>query len=273
MELWFAAVLGLIQGLTEFIPVSSTAHLRIAPELFGQADAGAAFSAVIQLGTLAALLVYYARPIFYEMPRAFLFDRGDGRSSPMGRMPIYLIAATIPIVAVGLTLEDLIVDDLRSLYVVATALIAVGAIMILADRKRGARTLADMTLALALAIGIAQTMALIPGVSRSGATIVCAVLLGFKARDAADFSFYLGIPAIGGAGLYELPDALAALEQSGAGVAPIVVGTAVSAVSGYACIAWLLRYLGRGKLWPFGSYRIAVGLVVVLLCAMEVLTP
>jgi undecaprenyl-diphosphatase len=273
MSLWFAAVLGLIQGLTEFIPVSSTAHLRIAPELVGQPDAGAAFSAVIQLGTLLALLVYYARPIFYEMPRAFLFDRGAGRDSPMGRMPIYLIVGTVPIVIAGLTLEEQITGDLRSLYVVATALVVVGVVMIAADRRIGRKTLAEMTLVLAIVIGVAQALALIPGVSRSGATIVAAVLLGFKARDAADFSFYLGVPAIGGAGLYELPDALATLEQSGAGVGPIIVGTAVSAVSGYLCIAWLLRYLGRGKLWPFGCYRIGVGAVVVLLCAMEVLTP
>lgn len=273
MALWFAALLGLIQGLTEFIPVSSTAHLRIAPEMVGQPDAGAAFSAVIQLGTLLALLIYYARPIFFEMPRAFLFNKGDGRDSVMGRMPIYLIAGTIPIVVAGLTLEDLITGDLRSLYVVATALIVVGAIMIAADRRDGTRTLAEMTLALAVVVGLAQTLALIPGVSRSGATIVCAVLLGFRARDAADFSFYLGIPAIGGAGVYELPDAIDALEASGASVAPIVVGTLVSAAAGYACIAWLLRYLGHGKLWPFGGYRIALGVAVVLLCAMEVLTP
>lgn len=273
MELWFAALLGLVQGLTEFIPVSSTAHLRIAPELLGQPDAGAAFSAVIQLGTLAALLVYYARPIFYEMPRAFLFDRGEGRDSATGRMPVYLIAGTVPIVAVGLGFKDYIVGDLRSLYVVATALVVVGVVMIAADRRRGERTLDDMTLRLALIIGLAQALALIPGVSRSGATIVCAVLCGFRARDAAAFSFYLGIPAIAGAGIYELPDAVEALEQSGAGVAPIIAGVVVSAIAGYACIAWLLRYLGKGKLWPFGGYRIAVGLAVVLLCAMEVVTP
>ena len=273
MEIWFASLLGLVQGLTEFIPVSSTAHLRIAPELLGQPDAGAAFSAVIQLGTLAALLVYYARPVFYEMPRAFLFDRGEGRDSPMGRMPIYLAIGTIPIVAAGLGFKDYIVGDLRSLYVVAAALIIVGAVMIAADRKAGALTLDDMTLGLALIIGLAQALALIPGVSRSGSTIVCAVLCGFRARDAAAFSFYLGIPAIGGAGVYELPDAIEALEQSGAGIAPIIAGTVVSAVAGYACISWLLRYLGSGKLWPFGSYRIAIGLIVVLLCAMEVVSP
>lgn len=273
MELWFAALLGLIQGLTEFIPVSSTAHLRIAPELLGQPDAGAAFSAVIQLGTLAALLLYYVRPVFYEMPRAFLFDRGEGRDSPIGRMPVYLIAGTVPIVVLGLGFKDYIVGDLRSLYVVATALVVVGAVMIAADRRRGEKTLDDMTLKLAVLIGLAQAMALIPGVSRSGSTIVCAVLCGFRARDAATFSFYLGIPAIGGAGLYELPDAIAALEQSGAGVAPIITGIVVSAVAGYACIAWLLRYLGSGKLWPFGSYRIAIGLAVVLLCVTGVLTP
>ena len=267
MAIWLAALLGLVQGLTEFIPVSSTAHLRIAPALLGEPDPGAAFSAVIQLGTLIALLIYYARDIFVTMPRAVLTDR----SSPMGRLPFYLAAATIPIVAFGLGFKDLITGEARSLYVVAAALIGLGVVMIVVDRKRGGKTLADMTLTLALIIGLAQAAALIPGVSRSGATIVCAVLLGFQARDAAHFSFYLGIPAIGGAGLYELRDAIRALGDDA--IAPLVVGTAVSAVSGYLCIAWLLRYLGRGKLWPFGAYRVGLGVVLVVLCATAILAP
>lgn len=267
MPLWFAALLGLVQGLTEFIPVSSTAHLRIAPELFGQPDAGAAFSAVIQLGTLLALLVYYARDIFLDMPRAMLTDR----TSPLARLPFYLAVGTIPIVVLGLAFKDLITTEFRSLYVVAGALIVVGGIMIASDRRRGTRTLAEMTLAAALVIGLAQSAALVPGVSRSGATIVAAVMLGFHPRDAAHFSFYLGIPAIGGAGIYELGDAVRALGDDAVGA--LLVGTAVSAVSGYLCIAWLIRYLTRGKLWPFGAYRIGLGAVVVLLCVLEILSP
>lgn len=267
MPLWFAALLGVVQGLTEFIPVSSTAHLRIAPALLGQPDAGAAFSAVIQLGTLAALLAYYARDVFVEMPRALLFDR----ASATGRMPFYLAVGTVPVVVFGLTFKDLITGELRSLYVVAGALIAVGAVLVAADRRRGERTLADMTLTSALVIGLAQSLALVPGVSRSGATILAAALLGFHPRDAAHFSFYLGIPAIGGAGLYELGDAIDGLGPGA--LAPILVGTAVSAVVGYLCIAWLVRYLSRGKLWPFGAYRIGLGAVLVLLCAMEILSP
>lgn len=267
MPLWFAALLGVVQGLTEFIPVSSTAHLRIAPALLGQPDAGAAFSAVIQLGTLVALLAFYARDVFVEMPRAMFTDR----SSPMGRMPFYLAVGTVPVVVLGLAFKDLITGELRSLYVVAAALIAVGAVLVAADRRRGTRTLADMTLTSAVVIGLAQSMALIPGVSRSGATILAAALLGFHPRDAAHFSFYLGIPAIGGAGLYELGDAIHGLGPGA--LAPILVGTAVSAVVGYLCIAWLVRYLSRGKLWPFGAYRIGLGAVLVVLCAMEILSP
>ena len=267
MELWFAALLGFIQGLTEFIPVSSSAHLRIAPALLGKADPGAAFTAVIQLGTLLALFIYFFRDIFIDMPRALFRDP----KSPMGRMPFYIAIGTVPIVVIGLLFKDYIVGDLRSLYVVSGNLIGVGLLMFLSDRRRGTRDLASMTWMLALAIGLAQACALSPGVSRSGATILCAVFLGFRAAPAARFSFYLGIPAIGGAGLFELRDVFGDL---GDGAIPaIVVGTIVSAISGYACIAWLMKYLARGKLAPFGIYRVLLGAVIVGLCLAHVLSP
>jgi len=267
MALWFAALLGLIQGLTEFIPVSSSAHLRIVPALLGLDDPGAAFSAVIQLGTLGALLIYFFKDIFIDMPKAMLTDR----SSPDARMPFYLILGTLPIVILGLSFKDMIEGDLRSLYVVASALVAVGILMAFSDRTRGEKTLVQMTFPLALMIGLAQACALVPGVSRSGSTIVCAVLLGFTPAAAARFSFYLGIPAIGGAGIFQLRDAF---ENVGDGaITAIAVGTAVSAVSGYLCIAWLMRYLSRGKLSPFGFYRIALGLLLVVLCLTHVLAP
>ncbi len=267
MELWFAALLGTVQGLTEFIPVSSSAHLRIAPALLDMADPGAAFSAVIQLGTLLALLVYFFRDIFIDMPRAMLSDR----SAPEARMPLYITVGTIPIVVIGLLFKDYIVGDLRSLYVVSTALVAVGLLMVFSDKRETSRELDQMTFPIALAIGFAQACALVPGVSRSGATIVCAVLLGFRAAGAARFSFYLGIPAIAGAGIFELPDAMSSLGEGA--LAAIAVGTVVSAISGYACIAWLLRYLAKGKLAAFGLYRVALGLLLVVLCLTELLAP
>lgn len=257
MALWFAAFLGLVQGLTEFLPISSTAHLRIAPALFGQADPGAAFSAVIQLGTLLAVIVYFARDLFVTMPRAFVKEP----KSPDGRLPVYIALGTLPIVVAGLALQDYIKGTFRSLYVVCAALAVVGAVMLAADRRATLRrTLADITLSDAMLIGAAQSLALIPGVSRSGSTIVCALLLGIQRPDAARFSFLLGIPAIAGAGIFELKDAFEAMGSDP--WAPILVGTGAAFVSGYASIAWLLRYLGSKTLAPFAVYRIALALVL-----------
>ncbi|WP_428265182.1 undecaprenyl-diphosphatase UppP [Haliangium sp.] len=268
MPLWFAALLGVVQGLTEFLPISSTAHLRIAPELLGQADPGAAYSAVIQLGTLLAVLAYFARDLFVDMPRAVFRDRGG----PMARMPVYLVLGTIPIVVIGLTLKDFIVGDARSLYVVSAALVGVGIIMYVVDRRaRGERVIPDLTLVDALVVGGAQSLALIPGVSRSGSTIIAALLLGMRRSEAARFSFLLGIPAIAGAGVYELRDALDALGNGG--WLAVGVGTFTSAVSGYLTIAWLLRYLQRRSLVPFAVYRIVIGIALLVLCIIGVLTP
>jgi undecaprenyl-diphosphatase len=268
MPNWFAALLGLVQGLTEFLPISSTAHLRIAPELLGQPDPGAAFSAVIQLGTLLAVLIYFARDLFIDIPRAVLFQR----DSAAARLPIYLAIGTVPIVALGLGLKDFIVGDARSLYVVAGALIAVGVVMHVVDRRAtGLRAMDTITAMDALLIGVAQSLALIPGVSRSGSTIVAALLLGLRRPDAARFSFLLGIPAIAGAGVYEIGDALAALGPDA--WTAVIIGTASAAVSGYLAIAWLLRYLQRKSLVPFALYRVGVGIALLLLCMAGVLTP
>lgn len=268
MPIWFAALLGVIQGLTEFLPISSTAHLRIVPALLGQPDPGAAFSAVIQLGTLAAVLAYFARDLFVDMPRAMLRER----HTTMARMPLYLALGTVPIVVLGLTLKDFVEGDARSLYVVAGALVAVGAIMYVIDRRaHGQRALDAITLADALLIGMAQSLALIPGVSRSGSTIIAALILGMRRSDAARFSFLLGIPAIAGAGIYELGDAMAALGSDA--WLPLVIGTTTSAVSGYVAIAWLLRYLQRRSLAPFAGYRAVLGLALLVLCIAGVLTP
>ena len=268
MTLWFAALLGVVQGLTEFLPISSTAHLRIAPALFGQPDHGAAYSAVIQLGTLAAVIVYFARDLFIAMPRAML----RAPDSPEGRLPYYIAAGTLPIVIVGLGFKDFITGDARSLYVVGSALIAVGALMYAVDRSaRDDRGLADLQLRDALFIGVAQSCALIPGVSRSGATIVCALFLGMRRSDAARFSFLLGIPAIAGAGIFELGDAL---DELGDGAwLPIAIGTLTAAISGYATIAWLLRYLEHKSLAPFAGYRVILGIVIITLCIAGVLAP
>lgn len=268
MPIWFAVVLGVVQGLTEFLPISSTAHLRIVPALIGQPDPGAAFSAVIQLGTLGAVLVYFARDLFIEMPKAMVHDR----KSPKGRLPFYLVAGTIPIVVLGLSLKNFIVGDARSLYVVASTLISVGVLMYVIDRRaRDQRVMDEITLKDALIIGLAQACALIPGVSRSGSTIVAALFLGMRRPDAARFSFLLGIPAIAGAGIFQLGDALA--DPGAGGWLPIVIGSIASFASGYASIAWLLRYLQRKSLAPFAIYRVGLGILLLSFCISGVLAP
>jgi undecaprenyl-diphosphatase len=259
MPLWFAAVLGLVQGLTEFIPVSSTAHLRIVPALFGRADAGAAYTAVIQLGTLAALLLYFAKDLI-ALPGAML----RAPSSPDGRLPWLLALGTVPIVILGLTLKKHIEGDLRSLYVIVGTLIVVGIAMWAIDARAGGdgrRALTSLTWRDALIVGLAQSLALIPGVSRSGATICMALLLGFTRSDSARFSFLLSIPAVAGAGFLEARQAFAELGRDA--LPALAVGTGVAAVVGYASIAWLMRWLSSHELVVFSIYRIAAGLALL----------
>lgn len=260
MSLWFAALLGLVQGLTEFLPISSTAHLAIMPALFGVKDPGASYTAVIQLGTLLAVLAYFAKDLV-AVATAFVREP----SSPDGRMPWLLAAGTVPIVIAGVLLKKQIEGDLRSLYVIAGALIAVGLIMVVVDRmaagREAHRPLAQITLIDALLVGCAQTLALVPGVSRSGATICMALLLGFSRTDSARFSFLLSIPAIAGAGIFEAKDAFRALGRDA--IPALAIGTSVAAVSGYLSIAWLLKWLGSHDLIGFAIYRIVAGLALL----------
>lgn len=260
MALWFAALLGLIQGLTEFIPVSSTAHLRIVPALLGQPDPGAAYTAVIQLGTLVAVLAYFAKDLA-QLPAAMVRDSGSFE----GRLPWLLAVGTLPIVITGLLLKKHIEGDLRSLYIIAAALIAIGIMMVIVDRYAAGRPdhrpLAGITYTDAILVGLAQTLALCPGVSRSGSTMCMILLLGFSRSDAARFSFLLSIPAIAGAGIFEARDAF---RQLGPGaIAPIAVGATVAAITGYASIAWFIKWLGSNSLVGFAVYRIACGIALL----------
>jgi undecaprenyl-diphosphatase len=267
MALWFAALLGLIQGLTEFLPISSSAHLRIAPAVFGQPDPGPAFTAVIQLGTLLAVIAYFAKDLVSLTSAMFREP-----TSHEGRLPLLLAAGTVPIVIAGLALKKHIEGDLRSLYVTASVLIGFSIVMLLIDRFAAGRgptkPFASITLVDALLIGLAQTMALVPGVSRSGATICMALLVGLSRSDSARFSFLLSIPAIAGAGIFELKDALKVL---GADAVPaLAVGTGVAAVTGYAAISWLIKWLGSHDLIVFIVYRVLAGLALLgaLLCQL-----
>jgi undecaprenyl-diphosphatase len=260
-----AVVLGIVQGVTEFLPISSTAHLRIVPALLGWEDPGAAFSAVIQLGTLLAVLVFF-RGDLLAMVRGTVAAVGDParRKDLHARLALYLVVGTVPVVVVGILAKSAIRGGLRALAVIAAALIVVGLALAVVERvAKHRRTIEELVLRDAVLIGCAQALALIPGVSRSGITMLAAMALGLRRDAAARFSFLLSIPAIAGAGLFELKH----LMHGGGGAVPLALGLVASAVTGYASIAWLLRFLRTRTMMPFVVYRIALGVVIFGLLA------
>jgi undecaprenyl-diphosphatase len=267
MGLWFAALLGVVQGLTEFIPVSSSAHLRLAAAWLGQPDAGAAVTAVLQLGTLLAVIAYFAADL-----RKLIGAALHSPTSPEARTFWFIGLATLPLAIAGVALQSLIIGELRRLEVVATALVGVGALMIAIDRRGGRdRGIADLRGLDVLLIGCAQAAALIPGVSRSGATICMALLLGMTRTEAARFSFLMSIPAVAGSGVFEIRDAMSEMHHLGGNPVPgLVLGTVISAIVGYASIAWFLRWLGNRRMTVFGVYRIALGAAVLAALATGV---
>jgi undecaprenyl-diphosphatase len=274
---WFeAAVLGIVQGLTEFLPISSNAHLRIVGAAFGWDDPGAAFTAITQIGTELAVLIYFARDIGRIVTAwvRSLFDR-KRRSDPDARMGWLIIVGSIPIVVLGLLFQDQIETDLRDLRIIAIALVAFSLVLYVADR-RGAkdRELDQLTVGHGLIYGLAQALALIPGVSRSGGTITAGLFLGYTRSAAARYSFLLAIPAVLGSGLYEVYKTFKG-GVHGAQVewGPTILATVLAFVVGLSVIAWLLRYLNRGSFTPFVVYRIVLGLLVLALVGTGVLSP
>jgi len=258
LTIFQAAVLGLVQGITEFLPVSSTAHLRLVPAVLSWPDGGAAFAAVIQLGTLMAVIGFFLRDLVRMLGAA---ATPATRSSLDARMLLYIVAGTVPIGVVGLLAKHAIEGPLRSILVIATSLIVVGALMAVVEKTaRHERSIESFTLRDALLVGLAQSLALIPGTSRSGITLVAAMLLGFRRDAAARFSFLLSIPAVAAAGVFELPKLLRNHEV---GAAALVVGLATAAISGYLSVAWLLRFLRTRTTYGFVVYRVALGLVLV----------
>jgi undecaprenyl-diphosphatase len=259
MSFLHVVLLGLVQGVTEFLPISSTAHLRVVPALLGHPDPGAALTAVLQLGSLVAVIGFFLRELV-EMVRAVLDPAR--RRGPEARMLLYMVVGTIPVGLCGLAFRHAVEGPLRSLRVIAVALIVVAVLMALADRlASGRRELAEVRLRDALIIGAAQALALIPGVSRSGITLVAGMGLGLKRDAAARFSFLLSVPAIGAAGVFELPKVLNA-EGTHRGV--LLAGLLAAAVSGYVSIAWLLRYLRSRATTPFVVYRILLGILLLI---------
>ncbi|MFE0454418.1 undecaprenyl-diphosphate phosphatase [Streptomyces sp. NPDC058914] len=268
-----AVVLGAVEGVTEFLPVSSTGHLKITEGLMGipvDDDAVVGFSAVIQVGAIAAVLVYFRKDIARILSAWFRgLRRKEERHRHDYRFAWWVICATIPIVAVGLAAKPLIEGPLASLWVVAGSLIAGSGVMWAADRMgRHKRGEDDTSFKDAMLVGSSQILALLfPGFSRSGATMSTALMLDLDRVAATRLSFFLGIPALTGAGLYELKDALG----TGAGAAPLAVGTAVSFVVAYASIAWLLRFVAKHSFTAFVIYRIVVGLLLFGLLGTGVL--
>jgi undecaprenyl-diphosphatase len=268
-----AIVLGIVEGLTEFLPVSSTGHLTIVEKMLGlEVDdpAVTGFTAVIQMGAIVAVIVYFAKDI-WNIIRTWVLGlvKPEYRGHRDFRMGWYVIVGTIPVGIVGLALKDVIKNDLRSLWVVAFALLLWSAVMWAAERVgRQDRSEKRLTLPDAVVVGIVQCVSLIPGISRSGATISAGLFRGLDRVAATRLSFFLSIPALLAAGIFELKDALG----GDIGVGETVVGTVVSFVVAYASVAWLLKFVAHHPITWFVPYRVALGGVLIVLLATGVMS-
>jgi undecaprenyl-diphosphatase len=269
-----SVVLGVVEGLTEFLPVSSTGHLTIAEKLLGLDVADTtvtAYTAVIQMGAILAVVVYFWTDI-WRIAKAWVqgLVKPELRGRLDHRMGWYIILGSVPIGVVGLLAKDVITGPLRSLWVVAAALIAWSAVMLYAERRgRQVRGEKDLTLKDALVVGLVQCVALVPGVSRSGATISTGLLVGLDRVTATRLSFFLSIPALFAAGLFELKDAVG----GNIGIGQTVVGTVVSFVVAYATVAWLLRFVAGNSIGKFVPYRVALGVVLLVLLGVGAMAP
>ena len=266
MDALQAIVLGIVQGLTEFLPISSSGHLRIVPAFFGWEDPGAAFTAVIQLGTMAAVLLYFRKDL-WRIATTWVrsLRRPELRQELDARMGWYIIAGTVPICIFGLAFSDQIENEARNLYLIGTTLIVLGLVLLYADMTaKRERDVTTVSLRDSIIIGFAQALALIPGVSRSGATITAGLFLGFDRASAARYSFLLSVPAVVLSGLFELRKIG---EEEGAGLGPTLLGTFFAFIVGYASIAFLLRWLANHTMGIFVVYRVALGVLVLVLTA------
>lgn len=267
-------VLSIVQGLTEFLPVSSSGHLRIVSELFWGEDAGASFTAVIQLGTELAVLVFFAKDIWRILTGWFagiVDKRKRGLDYRMGWM---VIVGTIPVGLAGVLLKDVIRENFRNLWITATVLILFSFVFIAAER-RGAKSRGfdELTMRDAIAMGLWQCLALIPGVSRSGGTISGGLLRNLDREVATRFSFLLAMPAVLASGLFSLPDAFDPQAGQAASGAQLLVGSGIAFVLGYVSIAWLLKFVSNHSFAWFSAYRIPLGILVMLLLATGVMQP
>ncbi|MBC8065454.1 MAG: undecaprenyl-diphosphate phosphatase [Chlorobia bacterium] len=273
MDLAQGVVYGLLQGLTEFLPISSTAHIRIAPALLGWQDPGAGFTAVIQLGTVLAVLIYFARDLGKALTAWTKTLTGQNQDAPDARMGWAIFWGTIPIVVLGFLGQKWIKGELRSLWVIATTLIVMGILMAVAEYVgKKHRLFASVQAKDGWIVGAWQALALIPGMSRSGSSITGALFAGFDRATAARFSFLLSVPSVLAAGLKELWTERHNLLEGG-NLTPTIVATAVSFVVGYASIAFLMKFIQKRGIMPFVAYRIALGALLILLLANGTLSP
>ncbi|MEV0908478.1 undecaprenyl-diphosphate phosphatase [Streptomyces hokutonensis] len=282
---WFESlILGLVQGLTEFLPVSSSAHLRLTAAFSGWKDPGAAFTAITQLGTEAAVLIYFRQDVGRILAAWFRsLTNKEMRRDHDAQMGWLVIVGSIPIGVLGVTLKDQIEGPFRDLRITATMLIVVGIVIGVADRlaardETGGRhrapkqrkTLVDLNAKDGLLYGLCQAMALVPGVSRSGATISGGLFMGYTREAAARYSFLLAMPAVLASGAFELKDAA---EEGHIAWGPTMFATVIAFAVGYAVIAWFMKFISHKSFMPFVWYRIALGIVIIALVTAGALSP
>ena len=274
-----AIILGIVQGLTEFLPISSSAHIRFVGEfLDGANDPGARFTAITQIGTELAVLIYFRKDIAAIVrawfQQAVLRKELNSQEKPQARMGWLIIIGSIPIVVLGYLGSDIIENNLRSLWLIATTLIVFGVILGLADSYgKKVRTLDQLSTRHGILYGAAQALALMPGVSRSGATIAMGRFLGYKREAALRYSFLLALPAVFGSGLYQLQSALSSSDSSNVfSLGETAVATGIAFVVGYLVIAWLLKFVSTKSFMPFIFYRIALGTLILILLGTGVIS-
>ena len=282
---WFQSlVLGLVQGLTEFLPVSSSAHLRLTAAFSGWEDPGAAFTAITQLGTEAAVLIYFRKDVGNILSAWFRsLTNKEMRSNHDAQMGWLVIVGSIPIGVLGVTLKDQIEGPFRDLRITATMLIVMGVVIGIADRlaardedggkhraPKQRKGLQDLNVKDGLLYGLCQAMALVPGVSRSGATISGGLFMGYTREAAARYSFLLAMPAVLASGVFELKDAS---EGGHVSWGPTIFATFVAFAVGYAVISWFMKFISHKSFMPFVYYRIALGVVIIALVSAGALSP
>lgn len=275
MDFLTAAVLGLVQGLTEFLPVSSSAHLSVVGRLIGEEDPGAAFTAITQLGTEAAVLIYFWRDIWRIVRQWSLALVGKvPQSDPDARMGWLVILGSIPIGVLGLLFQDSIETNLRSLWITATMLLAFSFVILVAERVgKQTKEMRELSWRDGIIYGLWQAVALIPGVSRSGGTISGGLFLGYTREAAARYSFLLAIPAVLASGGFQLYKSLNETTAIGVAWGPLWLATGISFFVGFAVIAWFMRYISTHTFTPFVIYRIVLALVLFALLGFGVIAP